>query len=299
MTELERKLAENTLAALELSAAERIKIVRHTRWIEYDRAKEILDTLKELLEYPNNHRMPNFLIEGSTNNGKTMIIDRFYKNHPPSDNKTGDFVRYPVLVVQAPPLPDEGRLYNEILETLHAPYKERDAPAKKEFQVFRLLEQISTKILIIDEIHDILAGTPVKQQQFLNVIKRLGNRLQIPIIGVGTEQASNVLQSDPQLANRFESLKLPRWSMDDDFVSLLANFERTLPLKEPSNLHDEELAIELHMMSEGLIGELNAVLTKACVEAIKKKTEKITLKILKSIKWSQPSDRKRSLGASA
>jgi DNA transposition AAA+ family ATPase len=228
-----------------------------------------------------------------------MIINRFYKRHPPSDNKTGDFIKYPVLIVQAPPLPDEGRLYNEILETLNAPYKQKDAPAKKEFQVFRLLEQIGTKMLIIDEIHDILAGTPLKQQQFLNVVKRLGNRLKIPIVGVGTDQASNVLQSDAQLANRFDSEVLPRWNIDNDFSDLLANFERTLPLKNPSNLHEEDLAIELHSMSEGLIGELDAVLTKACVEAIKRKTEKITSKVLKSIRWTQPSDRKRGLRAGA
>jgi len=45
-------------------------------------------------------------------------------------------------------------------------------------------------------------------------------------------------------------------------------------------------------MSEGIIGELNSILTKAAVKAIDTNIEHINLKILKSIDWIQPSERK-------
>jgi hypothetical protein len=49
----------------------------------------------------------------------------------------------------------------------------------------------------------VLAGPLLRQRQFLNVIKHLGNELQIPIVAAGTQDAFNAIQTDPQLANRF------------------------------------------------------------------------------------------------
>jgi superfamily II DNA or RNA helicase len=36
-------------------------------------------------------------------------------------------------------------------------------------------------MLIVDEIHHLLAGSATRQRQFLNVLKYLGNELKIPI----------------------------------------------------------------------------------------------------------------------
>ena len=69
-------------------------------------------------------------------------------------------------------------------------------------------------MLIIDEIHHILAGNLNRQKGFLNVIKYLGNELEIPVVGVGTRDAYRAIQTDPQLANRFEPAVLPRWELD-------------------------------------------------------------------------------------
>jgi len=79
---------------------------------------------------------------------------------------------------------------------------------------------------VIDEIHHVLAGNLNKQRHFLNTIKYLGNELQIPIVGVGIKEAFNAIQTDPQLANRFEPVLLPRWELNTGFLKLLASFER-------------------------------------------------------------------------
>src|SRR5207237_10686927 len=102
-----------------------------------------------------------------------------------------------------------------------------------------------------------------------NTLKYLGNELQIPVVGVGTKDALVALQTVPEMANRFEPAYLPRWNMGDEYRRLLASFERMLPLKKPSHLAEEELAVKLLSMSEGLIGELSAVLIKAAVKAVK------------------------------
>jgi len=279
--------------ALSLSTVDRIERIRSPRWIGYPRTKAILARLEDLLIWPKSHRMPNMLLVGDTNNGKTMLMQRFRAQHPAYDNPQGAGVRVPVLVIQAPPAPDEGRFYNAILELLFAPYKPNDRVDKKQAQVIKLLRYVDLRMLVIDEIHHILAGNLNRQRTFLNVIKYLGNELQIPIVGVGTKDAFRAIQTDPQLANRFEPALLPRWSLDADYLRLLASFERMLPLSKPSALHETALATKLLSMSEGYLGELSTLLTRAAVKAVESEHEYINAKLLDQVGWVAPSERRR------
>lgn len=293
MTDAHPHLSAATVEWLSLSKAERIENIRSPRWIGYPRTKSIIAKLEDLLTWPKSHRMPNLLVIGDTNNGKTMLMQRFRSLHPAYDNPSGQGVRVPVLVIQAPPTPDEGRFYNAILELLFAPYKPNDRVDKKQVQVVKLLRYVGLQMLVIDEVHHILAGNLNRQRAFLNVIKYLGNELQVPIVGVGTKDAFRAIQTDPQLANRFEPALLPRWTFDNDFLRLLASFERMLPLAEPSNLHDTSLATKLFSLSEGYLGELSSLLTLAAAAAIKSGRERIDAKVVESLVWVSPSERRR------
>ena len=134
-----------------------------------------------------------------------------------------------------------------------------------------------------------------KQRAFLNVIKYLGNELQIPIVGVGTKDAFRAIQTDPQLANRFEPAVLPLWKFDDEFLRLLKSFEMLLPLRHASKLYDTSLAATIFSMAEGHIGELSKLLAEAAVLAVLNGSERIDAKLLKEVGWIGPSDRKRQI----
>ena len=69
-------------------------------------------------------------------------------------------------------------------------------------------------MLIIDEFHSLLVGTPRLQRQVMNAIKMLCNELQIPIVDVGTKDAIRVLHTYPQHASRFDVAELPTWKLD-------------------------------------------------------------------------------------
>ena len=280
-------------AVLDLPAAERVTHMRRPRWIGYTRAKQLLAKLDDLLTHPKTHRMPNLLIVGDTNAGKTMLANRFVQLHPADDNPDGDAAIVPVLAIQAPPGPDEGRFYNAILEALFAPYNPRERVAQKQVQVLRILKGIGLRMLIIDEVHNVLTGPVNKQRQFLNVLKYLGNDLQIPLVGLGTKEALRAVQADPQLANRFEPAALPRWQLNQELQMLLASFERALPLREPSRLADEQLARKLLVLSEGSLGELSSLLTAAAVYAVQSGAERIDEQVLAAIAWVPPSERRR------
>lgn len=248
--------------------------------------------MEDLLVHPPTHRMPNLLLVGNTNNGKTVIADRFLRQHPAVIVPGEDFVRIPVLMVQAPPVPDEKRFYNGILERLCTPYKINDKIDRKQYQVIKLLSSVKTKILIIDEIHHILAGNLTKQRGFLNVIKYLSNELQIPVVAIGTKDAFRAIHTDPQLANRFEPHVLPRWRDGDEYRRLLASFEYNLPLKKPSGLDQDDISLKILSMSEGSLGEISTVLRLAATQAILSNQECITRKILESLDWLAPTQRK-------
>ncbi len=87
--------------------------------------------------------------------------------------------------------------------------------------------------------------------------------------------ALNAIQTDPQLANRFEPILLRRWTMGEDYLRLLDNFEVAPPLEHRSGLVEPELAIKILSLSEGTIGEISALLCRATLDAIERSTEQI------------------------
>ena len=285
-------LKEDVRKTMDLPMEERIAFIRKDLWIGYPAALATLDKLESLLAHPRVQRMPNLLLVGDTNNGKSRIVERFRSRHPATDSENGESVLVPVLVVQAPPVPDESRLYGAILLRLFAPFSHRDRAEKKAIQVMKLLGRIGTKVLIIDEIHNILAGNGMKIRGVLNAVKNLGNELQVSIVGAGTQDAYRAIQTDPQLANRFEPAPLPRWNLDEDFMRLLASFERVIPLANPSALTERSLAVKIHALSEGLLGEVSILLRKAAEVAIRNESEKITKGLLDSVSFVPPSKRR-------
>jgi hypothetical protein len=190
MTKGVSHLNESACAALDLPLEERLVHLRRPRWIGYPRAHQVLRQFEEALTHPKTHRMPSLLVVGDTNAGKTMIAKRFVQLHPVCERPDGDAAVVPVLLVQAPPTPDEHRFYDGIFEALGAPYHPRVPVATKQFQVLKLLKHLTLRMLIIDEIQNILAGSVSKQRQFLNVLKYLSNDLQIPLVGVGTPRGA-------------------------------------------------------------------------------------------------------------
>lgn len=291
-------LSQKAASFLNLSDEERIDKIRARRWIPYPAANDILNDLEDLLAYPPTHRMPNLLIIGNTNNGKTMLIEHFRKKHPAKDDYMENTVSIPIVGIQAPPTPDESRLYSAILTQLFAPYRQNDRVDKKAAQAIHLLKTVGTKLLVIDEIHSILAGSVAKQRAFLNALRHLGNDLRIPIIALGTQEAYRAIRTDAQLANRFTPVELPLWELDNDYLRLLSSFEVMLPLRRSSNLIQAPLAQKIRELSEGLLGEISTVLVTASVEAIRNGSEKITLELLSHIRFVPPRKRRLGLGAS-
>jgi type II secretory pathway predicted ATPase ExeA len=285
-------------ALVDAPAEMRIRRIRTDRWIGYARAEAALAAMEDLLTFPKRTRMPNLLLVGPSNNGKTMIVEKFRREHmrgAEADVREGA-IAVPVLKVQMPPAPDERRFFSAVLEALGAPDRSNDRLAAKQDMAMRMLRATSVRLLVIDEVHNILSGSRDQQRRFLNLLRWLGNELQIPLVAVGTSDALRAIQSDDQLANRFTPFSLPPWRFDAEYLRMLNTLEAMLPLREPSGLEEPAFAQKILTAAEGILGEVVSLVTTAAVAAVVSGEERIRVERFEDIGFIPPTERRRAAG---
>lgn len=280
---------------------DRIRALFNLKWIGYTRAIQIKQQLDSLMNHPQMHRMPNLSIIGDSNNGKSTLLNHFLNLNMPSSDPNSEKASVPAVLIQTPPEPNESRLYRSILGGLGAEGPAKELPDSMLRRIRILFRALETRMLLLDDFHNILGGTLTKQQRVLNAIRYLGNELRIPIVVAGTIEAQRALSSDPQLANRFEPAYLHRWEMSLEFLRLLKTFEPLLGLKHPSNLSEGDIPDRLLIAGEGLIGDMLTLLRRLAERAIRTGTEQIhaewlTKRELDAFGWVAPSERRRRAG---
>ncbi|MDF2119159.1 TniB family NTP-binding protein [Roseiarcaceae bacterium H3SJ34-1] len=279
----------------EEDVASRIRRIRTDRWIGYARAEAALAALDDVLSFPKRTRMPNLLLVGPTNNGKTMIVEKFRRSHPmiPAPDSQGGVARLPVLKMQMPAGPDERRFFGAILDELGMGQWRGDSVAARQSSAVSLMRTTDVRMLVIDELHNLLSGSRVQQRRLLNLLRWLGNELQIPLVGVGTAEALRAIRSDDQLVNRFVPISLPVWSEDDEYRRLLSTLEALLPLRKASGLAEPALAGKIFSRSEGVLGEIVAIVTSAAAHAVLSGAEAISPHMIEKGGFIAPSERRR------
>lgn len=184
-------------------AAERLARLRDRHWIRHPRADAIVTRLDALFEHgPGLMRPPNLLVVGPTNNGKSMLAERFRRAHPTTSSDDGEHEAVPVLVVQMPSGPAIRRFHGAVLAALGSPIPAHGPVEASERRVLDMLRTVGVRVLVIDELHSMLAGSHRQQREFLNLLRFLGNELRIPLVALGTREAHIALRSDDQLENR-------------------------------------------------------------------------------------------------
>lgn len=280
-------------ALIERGDDERIYSIREGTWLGYKDAKRILAKMEDLLNYPRITRMPNMLLVAPSFNGKTSILQRFLSLHQPDLDPTNEITICPVVMVESPPKPDISDFYTRILDVLMTPYKPTASVSEKYSQIKRLFRQMEVKMLIVDEIHHLIAGSLNRQQEFRNALKSLGNETMVTIVAAGIEDAYNAFNTDPQMSSRFTPEELPLWKANNEFGSLLATLEMRMPLRQASNLKEPTIMLAIHTRSEGTLGDMCDLVKELAVDAIRSKEERITLERINALPWVPPSKRKQ------
>ncbi|MEX3846880.1 TniB family NTP-binding protein [Paraburkholderia sp. BR10882] len=266
-----------------LGTEERIRSLLRDRWIDYPRASEALQLLERLHETPRRDRMPCLLIHGDSNIGKTKITAKFKRAHPSEFDERSGVERCSVVAMQMPPTPDQHRFYSGLLFELGAPHNPAAGLASLERLARDILRRVAPRVLIVDEVHHLLAGTYREQRASLNLLKYLANDLQISMVLVGTRDAVLALQTDAQMYSRYRPFEIPRWRESDSLRRLLAAFERVLPLRRPSDLTRREIVQFVLSASGGLTGEISTLLNDAAEFSIRSGDEFIGMSHLEHV----------------
>lgn len=156
-----------------LPEADRIAWVQTDRWIAFDQAQAAIDRLDALLAYPPRDRMPCLLIYGATGMGKTKILRKFERRHPPKLCQISGVTLRPVVVAQIPPEPVERDLYREMLASLQAPALAGGSLAREKDVCRTLLRSAGVRMIVLDEVNGMLVGTYRQQRIFLNALRFL------------------------------------------------------------------------------------------------------------------------------
>lgn len=282
MSEL-RHLHESVRPVAGLGADERIAHLRHDRWVDHPLASQALQRLEQLLTTPRRTRMPCLLIYGDSGMGKTMIVEKFKRAHRPFFDPQRGIEHIDVLAVQMPPIPSQSRFYGQILQALGAPCRPTDRLFAVETVAMGILNDVGPRMIVVDEVHHLLAGSAREQRAALNQLKFLANALQCSVVALGTQDARTAMQTDPQISSRFRPLELPRWHEGEPLLRFLASFASLLPLRQASRLGDRTLARVVLERSGGITGNIAEILVQAAEVAIRTGRERIDLELLEDV----------------
>jgi Cdc6-like AAA superfamily ATPase len=263
-TKLHRPVPKALLAAVE-----------RDRWIGYPAGDAGLLRLGELFAMRPRVRMPCLLIYGVSGAGKSMLLEKFKRDHAPKrSNRSG---QRPIIATQMPPVPVIRSLYGEMVRTLGGNVRPTARYYELEHTAISLLSHANPRMLIIDEIQHLLSCSAREQRAALNMVKFLSNERRMTIVAAGTHEALHVMRFDPQIASRFEQMELPVWSESDELRRFIAGYLAMLPVQKNPAAIDQRFVEYLLALTDGVTGRIIDLLRRAAVNAMTHKARSVGL----------------------
>ena len=287
-------LNDEAKAYLERPDEERKLMIEADRWLTYPVAQDVLKLLDEKLFVAQNvrkNRPLGLLLEAEGGNGKTSMLKHFLLSNPPKRLDDGRRI-VPVMLIDTPRATVRN-LFSLILRQLQASVGQKDDEIRMKEQIEDLFETLEVRMLMFDEAHNMLSTPQQRRGEFLQELIWLNSKLQVPLIIAGVPTVRDAIKKDgfDQLATRLEPIELPIWKKDDDYLDLLSNFERTIPLWKESNIADNNKISDLILYkSSGRIGAMWELLIRCAKNAIDNKVEQITLEIVENVKFVPPNE---------
>jgi hypothetical protein len=275
MTHKPDHLTEEAWEALAARSEDRVYFIQSKRWIAYPKSRQILEHLEKLLLHPRTTRMPSVAIYGDSGMGKSMLVEKFKSDHVPSFDAQSGRTQTKLLVVELAGRPTERRLYAQILTAVGAPHNPRATIVDLEQSALSQLDALGVQVLVLDEIHNLLAGSWREQRVILNTMRFLSNQLKISLVCFGISEARQAIGGDVQLARRLDVITLPRWTANKEFEQLVLSIIRNFPLRQPSVLTARGLR-RILQVSGGVTARIFQMLNNVAIKAIEDGSECVT-----------------------
>jgi chromosomal replication initiation ATPase DnaA len=260
----------------------RLQAMRLKRWVTHDPASRVLASLAEAFEQPQSDRMESLLLVAESGMGKTMLLQKFRRDRAKSLDRANGILPKPVVLALMPGEPSEEAFFVQVLKAVDAPIHlpvRRNRLSLRE-TTFRILRELQTRMLMIDEINSILVGSARQQRHFLQLLRFLSNELQVAIVCAGVPEARFALRSDPQLRSRVADIALEPWIAGPELQDFVNLFVQGLPLRQPSPVDSAKIRRLLIERSGGITLSICKALERAGAAAIRNGKERIELAAL-------------------
>src|SRR5450830_246631 len=264
--------------AVLLSDRERISLIYNDRWVNYPEVQSIRGVIRAVYEMPPKIQAQCVLISGAPGMGKTSLFKRVESDLESLLKRTQDPHGY--ISFSLSPDPTLSGFEETISEALGVSFgKTRGGLIPQSFH--RLVQLRKIRMVLIDEVHNLLNANKVDQRKNLAFFRALSSPpLSLSIAAFGTEDAVYSVSSDEQLARRFQMYKLPRWKENESLRSFLAAYEGFLPLRKPSELWGSNKSKYLIKETGGITDAIVKRITRGAVWAILDGKETIDMKCL-------------------
>lgn len=151
----------------------------------------------------------------------------------------------------------------------------RRTVSELEVRALNHLRDMDLKMLMIDEVHNLLAGSYREQRRFLNMLRFLANELSVSLVVFGVNEALDAVRGDDQLARRLDEHFLPLWEDDVEFSRLIQTLIAAMALEKPSGLTVASLRTILKVTG-GVTSRVFIMIKSLAIDAIHSGAERIT-----------------------
>lgn len=230
---------------------------------------------------------PNcILVYGDRGTGKTSLIRRYIHENQRRQLDDGS-THLPVFMCEVHAASTVSQFYSSVLKGLGDLLPEKGSTTAKGERLHRLLRDLGTELIIIDEFHELLDGQVKKvMTNVASAIKTLINQTKIPVVLSGTGTAKMVLDANQELRRRFRtSVELPRFTIfsEDEIIvfrKFLAKYDKSLPFKDVSNLAGPDMYKRIFAASIGLPSGVASLISEASELAIYAGADRIEMEHL-------------------
>lgn len=282
-------LSPDTQRMLALPNEQRVSRLLVDRFIVHERLAPVIDHVDFLFHAPKASRAAGLVVYGPPGSGKTMLSLSIVRRFPRDPATPTSAPTRPVVAINMTGAREAKTLYNRLLTALDCPLGAAGVGGSdRERLLLRLCRSAGLKLLVVDEIQDILTSTARQQRIALDTIKFLMNELGLSIVVMGTLQAKIAMELDEHLNARFKYRQLPVWQADAYLARFLATLEPSLPLKLRSRLASPALMKRLVQAGHGSLDGIVTHVCHAAVYAIERQVERITPEMIDLAQQAPP-----------
>lgn len=261
---------------LQLPNEDRIRLIFADRFICHERVGSVIEHCKYLINKPSGVRPTGLLVTSESGGGKTAMAEMLKRRYAPAPATPESPATWPIVYFCMTDARDAKEIYTRMLDAWGYPHASRLTSSERRRKVLDLAKASQLRLIIIDEIQDVLEITPRQQSLALLAVKDIMNSLQVPVLALGTEDAQLALKANAHLKSRFKFRELPTWKCDGYFRNFLEAYLESLPLRRQSLLTSETMMTFIINHAGGRLSDIIERIQRAAALAIESGEERIT-----------------------